>query len=351
VLPDGGRAPAPTPTPNPDGGATANAGDGNKGGAAPDAGRAVPVGAAPAAAAVRTPPTARVARSFEYPTLTLDAVGKLKTRESRSATYYAEDLGGGVLLEMVEIPGGSFSMGSTDADVRAAFADNTRYNKDARLEWFTNETPQRQVTVKGFLIAKYEVTQAQYRAVMGVNPSYFKGDNLPVEQVSWNDAVEFCRRLSAKTGREYRLPSEAEWEYAARAGTTTPFAFGETITPELVNYDGNHPYAGAPKGAYRAKTMPVGSGGAANGFGLYDMHGNVWEWCLDYWHENYGGRASGAPSDGSAWLSGGDPSRRVRRGGSWSHNANYLRSANRGRYAPANRNSNVGFRVVTMART
>lgn len=148
---------------------------------------------------------------------------------------------------------------------------------------------------------KYDVTQAQYQAIMGTNPSNFKGDDLPVEQVSWNDAVEFCRKLSAKTGREYRLPTEAEWEYAARAGTTTPFAFGDTVTPDIANYDGDYPYGDAPRGTNRQTTTPVGSLGAANGFGLYDMQGNVWEWCLDYWHDNYGGLVGGAPTDGSAW--------------------------------------------------
>jgi formylglycine-generating enzyme required for sulfatase activity len=165
------------------------------------------------------------------------------------------------------------------------------------------------VTVGSFYIGKFEVTQRQWRAValmpkvnrdLNTNPSQFAGDDLPVEQVSWDDAMEFCARLSRATGRSYRLPSEAEWEYACRAGTTTAFSFGETITAGVENYNGNYPWRDAVKGAYREKTVAVGSLGVPNGFGLYDMHGNVGEWCMDNWHENY----SGAPGDGSVWEGG-----------------------------------------------
>ncbi len=133
----------------------------------------------------------------------------------------------------------------------------------------------------------------------------------------WNSAS----KLSEKTGKTYRLPSEAEWEYACRAGTTTPFYFGETITPDLVNYDGNYPYGAAPKGLYRKQTTDVGSF-PPNPFGLYDMHGNVWEWCSDRWHDNY----NGAPTDGSSWETGRD-NNRVQRGGSWNSNAVVCRCA------------------------
>ena len=180
---------------------------------------------------------------------------------------------------------------------------------------------QHEVTIADFFIGKYPITQAQWRAVAALpeverslepDPSNFKGDNRPVESMTWEDAVEFCARLTAKTGRTYRLPSEAEWEYACRAGTTGPFHFGETITPDLANYDGNYTYGDGPKGRYRNKTTPVGQF-PANAFGLYDMHGNVWEWCQDHYHSDY----IGAPTDGSAWVSGGDSSRRMLRGGSW----------------------------------
>ncbi len=233
--------------------------------------------------------------SYQFDTVTLDFNGNTTSRRKGQARYYTEDLSGGVVLEMIEITGGTFLMGSPPSEVRRE----------------GDEGPQHQVTVPTFYIGKDEVTQAQWQAVMGNNPSNFKGSNLPVENVSWSDAVEFCKRLSQNTGREYRLPSEAEWEYACRAGTTTPFAFGETITADLVNYNGN-PYGGAPKEKSRGRTIPVGSLDVANRFGLYDMHGNVWEWCQDMYHVNY----DGVPTDGTAWERGEDI-RRILRGGAW----------------------------------
>jgi len=203
----------------------------------------------------------------------------IKNTKRHEARYQTEDLGNGVMLEMVYIPGGTFMMGSP------------------KNEGSDFEKPQHEVTVKPFLMGKYPITQAQWIAVMDKNPSHFKGDNRPVEMVSWHECVEFCKRLFEKTGKAYRLPSESEWEYACRAGTTTPFYFGETITPDLANYNGRYTYASGPKGVYRGETTDVGSF-PPNVFGLYDMHGNVWEWCADLWHDNY----DGAPTDGSAWL-------------------------------------------------
>ena len=219
------------------------------------------------------------------------------SRYRNQVKYFSENLGNDITLEMVEIPSGTFMMGSPESE-------------KGRYDW---ESPQHQVTVPPFFMGKFEVTQAQWKAVASLpqverelkpDPSRFKGDKLPVEQVSWYDAVEFCRRLSNYTGKEYRLPSEAEWEYACRAGTTTPFHFGKTITTDLANYRGTdweyqnkiYPgnYANEAKGEYREKTTPVGSF-LPNAFGLYDMHGNVWEWCEDDWHDSY----DGAPTDGS----------------------------------------------------
>ncbi|MHC5825746.1 MAG: formylglycine-generating enzyme family protein, partial [Nostoc sp.] len=177
---------------------------------------------------------------------------------------FVENLGNGITLEMVQIPGGTFMMGSPEGEA----------------ERVDNESPQHEVKAPGFFMGKYAVTQAQYQAIMGINPSNFKGEKLPVEQVSWDDAVEFCKKLSQKIGKTYRLPSEAEWEYACRAGTTTPFYFGKTITTDLVNYNGNFPYGSARPGKYRQTTTNVGIF-PPNSFGLYDMHGNVWEWCQD----------------------------------------------------------------------
>ncbi len=263
-------------------------------------------------------PQAMSLTAFEFDTVTVDARGSVVERRRRSAEFYEEDLGGDVKLAMVAIPGGTFVMGSPASEA-------------GRFDW---EGPTQEVTVAPFFLGKFEVTQAQWRAVarwpqvarvLAEAPSHFKGDDLPVEQVSWHDTVEFCARLSRRTGRTYRLPSEAEWEYAARAGTTTPFHFGLTITPALVNYDSNHPYAQAAKGEYRRRTTPVGSFDAGNAFGLFDMHGNVWEWVEDDWHATY----EGAPIDGRARAEPTRGSARVIRGGSWVDSARYVRAAYR----------------------
>ncbi len=282
---------------------------------------------------------------FEFEVVTVDGKGRETQRYRSQAQYFSQDLGNGICLDMVYIPGGTFLMGSP----------NTEEGHSER------ESPQHQVTVPSFFIGKYPVTQAQWQAVATlpqVNrelepyPSWFKGTDRPVERVCWYDAVEFCTRLSKHTEHSYRLPSEAEWEYAARAGTTTPFHFGETITTELANYDSKITYGYGVKGTYgygvkgeyRGEATPVGSFGVANNFGLYDMHGNVWEWCADSWHGNY----EGAPSDGSAWQN--DYNYRLLRGGSWCGRPELCRSAYRYLNLPNGmRNSNVGFRVVCAA--
>ncbi len=261
----------------------------------------------------------------------------VEKRSQRTAQYFIEDLNG-VALEMVLIPPGSFEMGAPKEE----------------LESTDEERPQHIVTVSQFFIGKYAVTQAQWRAVAAMpqvkreldpDPSKFKGENRPVERFNWQKAVEFCDRLSQHTGKNYRLPSEAEWEYACRAGTTTPFHFGETISPKYVNYNGTKVYGNGFAGENRLKTTPVGSFGVANNFGLYDMHGNVWEWCADDWHENY----EGAPLDGSAWINSEVPSFRVLRGGSWLSNPVRCRSAYRYCGNPDYANLYFGFRVVSSA--
>jgi formylglycine-generating enzyme required for sulfatase activity len=227
------------------------------------------------------------------------------------------------------------------------------------VDRYDDEGPQHEVRVASFFMAKYPITQAQWRVVadfpkvkvdLNPDPSNFKGDNRPVEQVSWHEAVEFCDRLSRLTGREYRLPSEAEWEYACRAGTTTPFHVGETLTTDLANYNGDYTYDQGPKGIYREETTEVGSF-PPNAFGLYDMHGNVWEWCQDHWHENY---SEDPPRDGSAWLfseerKSEDEHNRVVRGGSWYHLPRDCRSACRHLNGPDVRTDSYGFRVVCSA--
>jgi formylglycine-generating enzyme required for sulfatase activity len=184
---------------------------------------------------------------------------------------------------------------------------------------------------------------------MGDNPSYFKdcGANCPVEQVSWDDIQIFLKRLNSRDSQsQYRLPSEAEWEYAARAGTTTAFAFGDSLNSSQANFDGNYPYGNAPKGKYLQKTINVGSY-QPNAFGLYDMHGNVWEWVQDIYKNNY----SEVSADGSANVSVGDLSMRVLRGGSWLNYGNGCRSASRFGDAPATRYADYGFRLVARARS
>jgi formylglycine-generating enzyme required for sulfatase activity len=237
---------------------------------------------------------------------------------------------------LIQIPAGDFLMGSPA-------------NEPERSD---DEGPQHRVRLGGFLLGQTPVTQAQWGVVarwpkleldLQPNPSGFKGARRPVEKVSWEQAMEFCRRLSQRTGLPFTLPSEAQWEYACRAGSTTPFAFGDTITSELANYDATNRYAEGPKGHFRAETTDVASF-PANAWGLHDMHGNVWEWCLDTWHGSY----EGAPTDGSPWLTGND-SRKLLRGGSWSGCPRSCRSAYRLHFRPGNASDGVvGFRVVCL---
>ncbi|MBV6626580.1 MAG: formylglycine-generating enzyme family protein [Rivularia sp. (in: Bacteria)] len=263
-------------------------------------------------------------------------------RQQQQNQYFAENLDNlenKIQLEMVQIPHGTFLMGAPRGE------DYTMHN----------EFPQHEVTVPTFFMSKYPITQAQWKAVanlpqvskkLELEPSYFKGDNLPVEQISWYDAVEFCARLSNHTQKEYRLPTEAEWEYACRAGTTTPFHFGETITSELANYNALEIYATGRQGQNRRHTTDVGHFAVANAFGLYDMHGNVWEWCIDDWHNGY----DDAPIDGTAWLrrfeNNDKYSGKVLRGGSWFDVPEECRSACRSTYFAGYEYYFFGFRVV-----
>ncbi|AFZ01321.1 formylglycine-generating enzyme family protein [Calothrix sp. PCC 6303] len=274
--------------------------------------------------------------SYEFKVVTVNRKGEIIKRVWHKARYFIETLENGIELEMVYIPGGNFMMGSPEDE------------KDSN-DW---EKPQHQVTVQPFYMGKYQVTQAQWQAVaklpkidrdLNPEPSRFKGENHPVECVSWYDAVEFCARLSKATRKEYRLPSEAEWEYACRAGTTTPFHYGETITSELANYRANeYTYAEEPVGEYREETTPVGSF-PPNSFGLYDMHGNVYEWCADPWHDDY----KGAPKDGSVWRENGNDNYSSLHGGSWDLDPRICRSSYRLNYYTRDLIiRNVGFRVV-----
>ncbi len=268
------------------------------------------------------------------------------TTQVHPIQVWQELLGDQLTLDLVNIPGGAFLMGSppdeVGRDVYPSFYPDT-VGKDVEA--------QHRVMVEPFAMGQFPVTQAQWRAVAALpkvnrdldpDPANFKGDHRPVEQVSWNEAVEFCDRLAQQTGKPYRLPSEAEWEYACRGGTTTPFHFGDTLSTELANYDGNYTYGNGAKGEYRQATTAVGQFGVANAFGLFDLHGTVFEWCLDHWHPSY----EGAPTDGSAWIIDGDEGRRVLRGGSWGSYPWDCRSAGRDRNARDFQLNGIGYRIV-----
>ncbi|ABW33202.1 formylglycine-generating enzyme family protein [Acaryochloris marina] len=259
-------------------------------------------------------------------------------------SFYLENLGNDQALKMMDIPKGEFQMGSPDGEVD---------RKD-------DEGPQHLVKISRFFMSKTPISQAQWQVVAKMptinieleeSPSNFKGVKLPVEHVSWHEAVEFCDRMTQQTKSQYRLPTEAEWEYACRAGTSTPFHFGETITTDLANYRGTDweeykwsgSYGGGPKGEYRQQTTPVDQFQAPNRYGLCDMYGNVREWCQDIWHSNY----NNAPENGSAWIYKNDnESSKVLRGGSWLDLPGYCRSASRYYVQPHYRDNSIGFRVV-----
>ena len=293
-------------------------------------------------------------------------------------------------MKLTFIPAGTFQMGTSAADVRAALqADSTLKEKHLK-----GEQPQHTVKIsQAFYMGVYEVTQGEYESVMGTNPSRFSKtgsrksnvsgqdtNKFPVETVSWYDAIEFCNKLSAKDGRTpyytllnpqresgsinsatvsvasraasaprlsgYRLPTEAEWEYACRANTTTPFHFGSVLNGDQANVNGDYPFGTTTKGKYLERTTTVGSY-AANAFGLHDMHGNVFEWCFDVYDRTVYGQRSGTTSDPT--VTSGSESR-VLRGGAWNNSTGYTRSASRSSLTPVFRYSDFGFRVVLAAR-
>lgn len=269
--------------------------------------------------------------SYEFEVISVDSRGEITKKEKKQANLFTEDLGNNIILEMILIPSGEFLMGTAGSH--------------------GEESPQHPVKLSSFFLSKYPITQAQWRTVASLpkikldldpEPSNFIGDTHPVERITKEEVIEFCARLWEHTGRLYCLPSEAQWEYACRANTTTPFYFGETITTDLANYNGERSYENEPVGIFRKETLPVGSF-PPNAFGLYDMHGNVFEFCAERWHENY----HGAPSDGKSRIGGSDVGIPVR-GGGWRSYYWSCRSTNRNddfrdcdiRY------SDVGFRVA-----
>jgi formylglycine-generating enzyme required for sulfatase activity len=262
---------------------------------------------------------------FTFRVVTVGHQGQQLDTTQHQAKYFSEKLGDAIALDMVYIPGGTYQMGSPATEAGR----------------FDSESPQHQVSVSPFFMGKFAVTQRQWEKIMQAKPSHFRSPDRPVEQVSWHEAVEFCRRLSQKTKKNYRLPTEAEWEYAAKAATTTPFCYGETLTTDLANYDGTQIYASGSKGIYRRQTINVGNF-PPNQFGLYEMHGNVWEWCADPWHENY----VDAPTDGSIWAAGPEEQYKVLRGGSCGNHPRFCRSSERGKGLADYWYYVIGFRVA-----
>jgi formylglycine-generating enzyme required for sulfatase activity len=275
-------------------------------------------------------------------------------RRRGQCQLFRETLAEGIDLAMVWIPPGRFWMGSP-------------LEEPERRE---SEGPQHLVQLQGFFLGRTPITQAQWRVVAGWLPlegesawkrdlkpdplgtemdERFRGDDRPVVNVSWQDAMEFCRRLSLRSGKIYTLPSEAQWEYACRAGSTTPFHCGATLSPQLANYDASSSYAGGPTGEYRRRTTDVGSF-PANAWGLQDMHGNLWDWCLDHWHDSYVEGDNKAPTDGSAWMKESAEANEPRelRGGSWGSALKNCRSACRSLNAPDAADEDVGFRVCCL---
>lgn len=277
------------------------------------------------------PPLTRIA--FEV--VTVNRQGKSKSEAIAQVSGFAEPLADETALEMIYLPGGSFVMGAADSEKGV----------------LPYELPAHEVKIAPFALGKFTVTQAQWRVVaqypkinrdLNPDPAHFKDDQYPVDRIAWYDAVEFCDRLSQQSGRHYRLPSEAEWEYACRAGTPTPFHYGETLTGNLANYVATRAYAEETSGIYLQTPVPVGSY-PPNAYGFYEMHGNIWEWCADHWHPSY----ENAPTTGSAWLTANPDSFRLLRGGSWDYDPEHCRSAYRNYYNPHCAQINqFGFRVA-----
>ena len=291
-------------------------------------------------------------QEFPFVTIKLNDQGEEVSQSRGVAKGEIEDLGGGLIIEMIQLQGGEFWMGSTEADSQTAFAEAKRYFKNSKEDRYKAETPRHRVNVSPFMMGRYPVTQAQWFEVMGDLPSIeakLRGDDHPVVNVNWTEATEFCKELSRRTKHQYRLPTEAEWEYACRAGTSTPYTFGPTLLPRVANYWWNNPFANGPRQEPLQKTLPVGSLDVANAFGLFDMHGNVWEWCSDWYGGDY-------YQDCKSQVLVTDPpgpktgSTRVIRGGGWFFIAVNCRSAYRSFDSPDDRYDDLGFRLVRIGR-
>jgi formylglycine-generating enzyme required for sulfatase activity/tRNA A-37 threonylcarbamoyl transferase component Bud32 len=293
-----------------------------------------------------TPPTVESLpiERWDFQTIEVNEKAEVIAKPDRTVQIFEEKIAEDLSIKMIIIPGGSFMMGSPEDE----------------LDSYSDEKPQHLVTVPSFAIGQFVVTQAQWKAIaqlpkvklkLELNPSYLKTDDRPVNTINWYEAVEFCDRLMKLSRKPYRLPSEAEWEYACRAGTTSPFNFGPTISTNIANYRGTDlvrdngtwtgNYGEGPKGENREQTLSVGQF-SPNNWGLYDTHGNVWEWCADDWHGNY----DGAPIDGGVWNASNDSGSKVTRGGSYNNTPTCCRSAIRFTFSSDNRLSSVGFRLL-----
>lgn len=276
------------------------------------------------------PPTISQPITVKLTSIKLNNRGDIIDRPQSQVEIFQEDLGHGVWLTMVKIPAGKFMMGSP-------------VTEESRERC---EHPQHSVNIPEFYLGQTQVTQAQWTAIFPDTSVGSSGNNsqLPVDSINWLDATSFCDRLSQKTGRKYRLPTESEWEYTCRAETTDPFAYGDTLMTTVANHNGEYPYGQAPVGSFQQKATPVGTF-PPNLFGLYDMHGNLWEWCLDEWFENY----NRAPTDGSARgkieVRDGDLLRVVR-GGSWFSYGRTCRAASRNGLFSSFRHCHYGMRVA-----
>ena len=285
-------------------------------------------------------PTLSRSRPAWCPPPTVATTAEKQIAERQKSTGKIVDLRGGVTLELVWIPPGEFMMGSKDTPRAIASKSG------GKGSWDTDEYPRHKVSItNGFWMGKYEVTQAQWQALMGSNPSHFKdaGANAPVEKISWDDCQKFLKKVSQRTGQTFRLPTEAEWEYACRAGAETAFHYGDTLTSSQANFNGDHPYGGAAKGVDLGRTTPVGSY-RPNAFGLYDMHGNVFEWCQDWYGENYYQNSPVSNPPGPSFGLG-----RINRGGSWREYAGNCRSAYRNGLKQDGRYFIFGLRVVMVS--
>jgi formylglycine-generating enzyme required for sulfatase activity len=265
-------------------------------------------------------------QTIEFKTPTLNKKGEAIRWTDHAARLLTIDLGGDISLDLLFIPGGTYRMGSV-------------HNSGNSDEW-----PQHMVTIKPFMMGRFLITQGQWKAILRkLPPCRFKGNQLPLERVSWKDAQNFCTRLSRKMGQYFSLPSESQWEYACRAGMSTPFSFGETLTVEVANFNGEHTFGDEPRGFYRHTTNEEAAF-PPNAFGLYDMHGNLWEWCADNWLDDY----SSSPGDDSSYHNI-KSDYRVARGGSWHEPPTLCRSASRLRVLQTDADEFMGFRVVCPA--